>query len=168
MADPIAIDVAYASRAIDAMLAAYPELMEDEELRADSLEAETPLPELMSRLVRYRQERLALAEGLNGYIKDLTERRDRLAKGGDAFKELMLKLMSAANLPKLVLEEATISISKGRETVSITDIDALPQGTFKLIRQPDKAAIKAQIDAGEDVPGAAIVHGENSLTVRVR
>jgi hypothetical protein len=143
MAEIIAHDVAYTVRAIDNMLVAHPELVEDEELRADMFEGETDLAPLMSRLVRIRQERLARAEGLNTYIGDLTSR-------------------------KLVLAEATISLLNGRETVSITDIDALPQGTFSLERKPDKAAIKALIESGEDIPGAAIVHGDASVSVRVK
>lgn len=168
MADPIAVDVAYTAAAIERMLAAYPELVEDDELLADTLEGETDLTALMSRLVRMRQERLATAEGLNGYISDLTTRRDRLAKGADGLRGLMLALMTSAQLPKVVLPEATISVGKPRESVSILDIDALPQGTFKLVRQPDKTAIKAQIDAGEDVPGAGLVTGTPSLTIRTK
>lgn len=164
----LAADVSYTAKAIDDMLAAYPELMEDEELRADMLEAETSLPALASKIVRARQERMALAEGTNGYIKDLTARRDRLSRGADGLKTLLLRLMATAQLPKLVLPEATVSVSAGRSTVSIVDIEALPQGTFKLVREPDKASIKAQLEAGEDVPGAALVTGENTLTVRVK
>src|SRR5690606_21183728 len=129
------------------MLAAYPELMDDESLRADMLEAETSLPALASKIVRVRGERLAYAEGLNAYIKDLTARRDRFARGADGLKGLLLRLLATAQLPKLSLPEATVSVTPGRSTVSVTDIEALPQGTFTTVRQPDKAAIKAMIDA---------------------
>ena len=166
MAEVVALDVAYTARAIDAMLVAYPELLSDDELRADSLEAETPLPDLMSRLVRMRQERLALVAGLKAYREELNTRLERLERGADGLKGLMLKLMSTARLPSLVLPEATIGVTKGRDTVSIIDIEALPQGTFTLERKPDKAAIKRLIDAGERIPGAALVIGENVLTVR--
>lgn len=166
--DPIAHDVQYTARVLDAMLSAHPELLDDDELRADMFEGETDLAPLMARLVRIRQERLARAEGLNTYIGDLTSRRDREARGADGVKKAMVTLMTAARLPKLVLAEATISLLNGRETVSITDIDALPQGTFSLERKPDKAAIKSLIDKGEDIPGAAIVVGDPSLSVRVK
>lgn len=168
MADPIAVDVAYTSAAIERMLSDYPELAEDAALRLDTVDGATDLEPLMSRLVRMRQERLAMAEGINTYVADLTARRDRFARGADGLKGLMLQLMRSAQLPKMVLPEATVSVTKARETVSITDIDALPQGAFKTIRQPDKTAIKAMIDAGDDVPGAAIVMGETSISVRVK
>ena len=168
MADHIALDAGYTAKAIDAMLAAYPELMDDDDLRAGSLEGETNLVSLLSRMVQLRNEREALAEGLNLYITKLTERRDRFARGADGLKSLMLKLMATADLPKIELPEATLNVGKGRVSVSITDIEALPQGTFKLVRQPDKVALKRELEAGGYVPGAALVTGENTLTVRVR
>ena len=161
-----AADVSYTAKAIDDMLAAYPELLDDEELRADMLEAETSLPAIASKIVTARAERLAYAEGLDGLIKTLTERRDRWARGADGLKGLLLKLMATAKLPKLTLPEATISVTAGRSTVSIVDVEQLPQGAFALVRQPDKSAIKAMIEAGDDVPGAALVTGENVLTIR--
>lgn len=166
--DTLAINTSYTVKAIDDMLAAYPELLEDEELRADMLEAETSLPALASKIVKARGERLAHAEGLNAYIKTLTERRDRLSRGADGLKGLLLRLMATARLPKLALPEATLSVTAGRSTVSIVDVEQLPQGTFTLVRQADKAAIKAMIEAGDDVPGAALVTGENTLTVRTK
>lgn len=166
MADVIAIDVAYTSQAIDAMLRAYPELQEDEDLRAGMLEAETALPELAQKIVRIRQEEIASIAGLDAYLEELTGRKARKQRKVDALRGLLLKLMATARLPSLVLPEATISVVKGRNTVSIIDIDALPQGTFAIERKPDKAAIKRLLEADEEVPGAALVVGENALIVR--
>jgi len=166
MADLLAIDVAYTARAIDALLAAYPELMDDEELRAGTLEAETPMPELISKAVRMRQETMADIAGLDAYLEELGLRKARFQRKADALKGFVLRLMSTARLPSLVLPEATITVGKGRNTVSITDIDALPQGYFTTTRHADKAAIKRALEANEDVPGAALVTGENVLIVR--
>lgn len=166
MADLLAIDVAYTARAIDALLAAYPELLEDEEVRAGTLEAETPLPELVSKAVRMRQETLADIAGLNAYLEELNGRKARFQRKADALKGFIVRLMSTARLPTLLLPEATVSVGKGRDTVSITDLDALPQGYFTTVRQADKAAIKRALENDEDVPGAALVTGENILTVR--
>lgn len=168
MADPIAVDVAYTAGAIDRMLAVYPELAEDDELRADTLEGETDLNRLMSRLVRIRQERLALAEGVGGYMDALAERKARFTRGAEGIKGLMLALMNAAKLPKLVLPEATVSVTKPRESVNVTDPNELPQGFFALIRQPDKKSIGEALKKGEEVPGAALDTGEPSLTIRTK
>lgn len=168
MADYLMMDAAKLESEIRHMLASFPELADDEELRLDTLEGETDFNRIMSRLVRVRNEKLAEAEGLGSYIGDLSERKARQVRGADGVKSLMLSLMSAADVPKLVLPEATISVTKPRSSVEVTDVGALPQGTFTTVRQPDKAAIKAQIDAGEDVPGATLKISEPGLTVRTK
>lgn len=168
MADYLTLDAHKLANEIQHMLVAFPELAEDEELRLDTLEGETDFNRIMSRLVRTRNEKLADAEGLGTYISELSDRKARHARAADGVKALMLSLMSVADIPKLVLPEATISVTKPRTSVDVLDIDALPQGTFSTVRQPDKAAIKSMLEAGDDVPGAALKTGDASLTVRVK
>jgi hypothetical protein len=170
MADMIAIDVAYTSRAIDAMLQAYPELLEDAELRLDTLEGETDLNAIASRLVQVRGELLAHVDGLETYIGEVEQRRSRKAKAADSIKAMLLRLMATAQTPKLNLPEATVSVQPGRKSVSITDLDAIPQGYFKLVteKRPDKDAIRKSLEAKEHIPGAALVVGENTLVVRTK
>lgn len=168
MADYLTMDAAKLASEIQHILVAYPDLADDEELRLDTLEGETDFHRIMSRLVRARNEKLADAEGLAGYISKLSERRARQVRGADGIKSLMLSLMSVADLPKLVLPEATISVTKPRASVDVLDADALPQGTFSIIRQPDKTAIKALIEAGDEVPGAALKLSDPGLTIRTK
>jgi hypothetical protein len=168
MADYLTMDAAKLESEIRHMLAVFPELAEDEELRLDTLEGETDFNRIMSRLVRVRNEKLADADGLAGYIGDLSERKARQVRGADGVKALMLSLMSVADVPKLVLPEATISVTKPRTSVEVTDPDVLPQGTFSTVRKPDIAAIKALLEAGDDVPGALLKTGEPGLTVRTK
>ena len=63
---------------------------------------------------------------------------------------------------------ATISRRAGLPSVQITDEAAIPSQLCKTTVAPDKAAIKAQLLAGETVPGAQIVMGADGVTVRVR
>lgn len=168
MADFLAYDAAYTAKQIEAMLIAYPELADDEELRADMLDGETDLTRIMSRLVRSRQEKLAAASGLASYIGDLSERKARMERGAQGIKTLMVWLMNAAELPKLVLDEATISVTKPRTKVVVTDVEALPQGTFTTERVPNKEAIKAQLEAGQSIPGATLETGDPSITIRTK
>lgn len=168
MTDYLALDASKLASEIQHMLAVFPEMADDEELRLGTLEGETDFHRIMSRLVRVRNEKLAQAEGLASYIGDLSERKARHVRGAEGVKALMLSLMSVADIQTLPLPEATLSITKPRESVEVTDIDALPQGTFTTIRQADKAAIKAMIAAGDVVPGAALKSSEPGLTVRVK
>lgn len=153
---------------IAALFVACPELAEDEQLRADMLEGETDFLPTMSKLVRLRALRIAEANGLADYIDELSQRKARKAREADAIKETMLGLMNAADLDKLQLPEATLSVTKPRASVDVTDPDALPQGYFLAERKPIKTAIKDALEAGQAVPGAAIVYGTPGLTVRVK
>lgn len=168
MADFLAMDAAAVGRHIDALLVIYPELADDDALRADMIEGETDLYHVVSRALDHRQEAEAMATAIKQREHDLGERRGRYERRSEAMKALIRSLMVSAGQNTITLPEATVSLTKARETVSIIDIDALPQGTFTTVRQPDKKAIKASIDAGEDVPGAALVVGEPGLTVRTK
>jgi len=168
MRDYIAVDVAYTAKQIDAMLAAFPELADDDELRADTFEGETDLAALLSRLVRMRQERAALADGLSSYIDVLSERKARLLRGADGIKSLMLKLMSTAKLHSLVLPEATVSIMAGRKRVVIDDVKELPQGFVRMEPTPLKIEIAAALNVGEQVPGAHMELGDDTLVIRTK
>lgn len=150
------------------MLAAYPELSEDDDLRADMLEGSTDIAPLVSRMVRMMNERKALAEGLSGYIGDLQERKARELRGADGLKALLKSLMLAADLPKLILPEATVSITKPRVTVEITDEAALPQGFVKIERTAKKSEIKAALEAGDEIPGARLGLSDEGLMVRTK
>ena len=89
---------------------------------------------------------------------------------GDAREDLVFQLAftGKGDQQKVTLPEATISISKGRETVEVTDIDALPQGFYSLERKADKISILGALKAGEHVPGADLRVGGESLTVRAK
>lgn len=170
MADYLAADVSYTSNAIDAMLKAYPELMDDELARLDTLDGETDLKEIVSRILQVIGEVTAHVDGLNRYLDEVEKRRDRKKASAAALRSMLLRLMATAGLDRLPLPEGTVSVSPGRKSVSITDLEAIPQGYFKLVteKRADKDAIRKSLEANEFVPGAALVTGENILTLRVK
>jgi len=164
--DYLKIDVGYLGQQIDRIIAAYPELQEDEALRADVLEGETELNEVVSRVLDHALEAESMAEAIKGRMGFMSERKARYDRRAEAMRGLIKDLMLTANLKSLALPEATVSIGAGRESVVITDESALPSqlGTTKW--SPDKKAIADQLKAGEVVPGAELQTGEPSLTVR--
>ena len=105
---------------------------------------------------------------MSGYIGDLSERKARLLRDADGITSLLKTLMGIAGIDKMMLPEATVSITKVRESVVITDPDAVPSQLCKLIRQPDKDAIGKALKSGELIPGAALVAGDAVLTVRTK
>ena len=168
MADYLSLDVQTIERQINALLADFPEMAEDEALRADMIEGETDLLSVMTRLLDHQQEAASMVDAMKSRRDSLTERMSRYERRADALRTLMLNLLSAADQTKITLPEATISLTKGRDGVEITDITALPQGFYSLERKADRAAIGAALKAGEAVPGASLRTSGPSITIRTK
>jgi hypothetical protein len=168
MADYLTMDAATVARHVDALFAAFPEMADDEALRADMVEGETDLHRVVGRALDHRMEARTMVKAMAERKADLAERTARWQRREDAMDVLIKGLMDVAGLERLVLPEATISINKARASVEITDEAELPQGFVKLIRQPDKTAIGEALKAGADVPGAVLTFNEPSITVRTK
>lgn len=146
----------------------YPELESDEQLRADMIEGETGAFEFLSMIVRTIGETNALASGTAEYAKELGERKARLERRIEALRSLAFSIMQKAELRKAELPEATLSLRNGTPKVVIVDETAIPEDCTKVIRSPDKTAIKDKLTRGEEVAGAHLSNGEPSLSIRVK
>jgi hypothetical protein len=155
-------------RHVDFLLAAYPELGEDEALRHDMIDGETDAFNFLSMLTRKIGESKALAEGTEEYAQELRERTARIGRRIDAYRHLAFRVMESANLKKAELPEATLSIRNGTPKVIIGDESALPDNCIRVKREPDKTAIKELLTQGKEVPGAALSNAEPSLSIRIK
>ena len=159
------LDAAFVKAELGKLLAEYPELETDEELRADAIEGETDAHKIISRALEARQEAETLAGAIKAREVDLSARRSRYERKSDAMKSLIRSIMQAAQLSKLTLPEATLSITSPRQTVVVEDLEALPQGYFKTVKQADKTAIKSALEQGNEIPGAVLATGISGLTI---
>jgi hypothetical protein len=150
------------------LLLLYPQLADDDEWRVDAIEGETDAFEYLSRLVRRIADRQAMANGITEYAKDIAERKARIERNVEALRTLAFKIMNIADLKKVELPEATLSIRNGASRVLIQDESALPPDCVKTITSPDKTAIKEKLVAGQAVPGAYLSNSEPSLSIRTR
>lgn len=152
---------------INSLLSEYPELADDDALRADMLEGSTQAFDVLTRLVGIERDADSMSKAVANRISELQARKARAEKRKEAMRVLMLRIMRGAGLSKASLVEATVSVGKGRDSVDITDEAVLPKAFVKVVKTPDRVAIKAALDAGRKVKGAAIKTGEDVLTVRV-
>lgn len=150
------------------LLAEFPELAEDGETLADTLEGETALPDVVARFIRDARRDEALADGLAMLIKDEQERKSRLVARADKRRRIALSLMNQVEMGKLEQPDFTASIRRVPPGVVITDEALLPDSYVKTIRQPDKTALREALGRGEEVPGATLGNGSETLTVRSR
>lgn len=162
------VDIASFKAQWDELLKAYPELAEDEELRVDVLEAETDLHRLAGRILDMKLTARAMAAGAKLRRQELNERIGRFERQEDAYTALLHSLMATADVQKLTLPEATVSITKPRKKVNIIDINELPQGFYEVARKAMTAEIKSALEAGEHIPGAELVLGDEGLMVRTK
>ena len=119
-------------REISDLIAVYPELEEDETLRADTLEGETDINNVLAKLVQEREAAYAMAEGVKAPVNDLRERKARLERRGDGYGEAIERVMAAAGLSKVTLPSATISVSLWRPMPVAWTVDRTRSSTSRL------------------------------------
>jgi len=164
----VQVDIAAFKAHVAELLNAYPELAEDDELRADMFEGETDMVPLVTRLLRRKLDADVMASAIKERKADIAERQARYERQSEGYKTLIKSVMIAADLDKLTLPDATISVTKPRTTVEIIDEAALPQGFVEIKRLPKKAEIKKALEAGEEIPGASLGLSEEGLMVRTK
>lgn len=152
---------------IENLKVSHPELIEDDESWLLSLESETKIEELLTQIVRQIEDTKALAVGTKDRFEELKARKDRFEHRVEALRSLAFKLMEAAELPKLELPEATLSIRSVPPSVVITDEEKLPDIACKFERRPDRTKIKELLASGW-VAGANMSNGGKSISIRVK
>ena len=131
------------------------------------MEGSTELHELLSRLVRASRDAQAYAASIKDEETDLRERRERYERRSDAARSVIMSLMNTADMMKLEIPIATVSVVPGRQTCTITDSDALPLEYLKVETTPRKTEITKALQEGREVAGAVLSNGASSLRVRV-
>lgn len=143
---------------------------DDEETYIDTLDGETDILDLLDRELEAMQSDEAMAAAIKAREADLKARRERIEMRAEARRGNLRLILQHAALSKAERPAATVSIRPGNLSVKILDEAEIPSQLMRerVTRSPDKAAIKAQIEAGEAVPGAALERGEDTVTVRVK
>lgn len=139
---------------------------DDEQVFFDTLEGETDVMEIAGRLIARRVEAQASRDAMKAVAQTYSERAKRFDRTADACTAALGKLLDAIGEQKLPHALGTVSRTKPRERAEVYDETAIPSQLCK--RVPDTSAIKAQLEAGEDVPGARLVMGEPGVMVRVK
>lgn len=140
----------------------------DPETFWDTLDGETDVLDIADKVISNMQADVALVSAIAAQTDALAKRGKRIAARADAAKGSLLLILNAAGQKKMERPAATISRRSGSLSVHITDEAAVPSQlcTVKTITAPDKAAIRAQLEAGETVPGAELVRGADGVIVR--
>jgi hypothetical protein len=158
-------DVEMLKRTINLLLQNYPELNEDEDLKADMLEGATDFRETMDKLLRKTQDSIYLAKACQDAERDIHDRRKRFEKRVEFGRALMLSLMQVADVRKLEFPTATLSIMQTAPQVMIVSEELIPDEFMRIKKEPNKTLIKQALENGH-VRGATLSNGGTSIVIR--
>lgn len=150
------------------------EKAESEKVWFDTLECvEAEFTDKAENVAAYVKVLSSEAKMLEAEEKALKARREQKVKQAESLKAYLMNSMQRVNLNKIEGVMAKISITKGRESTEITDPKAFVEwakvndDSLLKYKDPDisKTAVKAAIEAGREIPYAAVVR-RPGLTIR--
>lgn len=154
---------------IDNLKVVHPDIMADDEAWLSALESETDFNEILTTIIRRIEDTKALAIGTKDRLDELHARKDRFEHRIDTLRELAFKIMQAAEIAKVELPEASLSLRAGtQQLVGDADPFFLPEHFCKVSRTLDRTAIKTALKAGETVTGFELSNAQPSLTIRIK
>lgn len=95
----------------------------------------------------------------------LSDQRKSMEKSIEQMKQSLFSAMKETGTQKMKSPHYTFSIQKNAPSVSITPGITLDDKWMRIKRDPDKAAMKEALKAGEVIPGVSLVQTE-SLRIR--
>lgn len=132
------------------------------------VESECDALERLRRMLRAARYTEANAKALKEIETEMKERRQRFESKADTLRSIVKQAMQTLGLQKIDAPDMTASLTGTGPSVIIEDETAIPTQLCKVVRSPDKTAIKAALEQGEVVPGASLSAPSQTLTVRVR
>ena len=154
---------------IEAIASELEPYRDDEEAFWTTLDGECDALDLLDAFLAGMQDDEALSVAIKAQETDLKTRRERIEMRATAKKRTLGQILNAAGMKKAERPRGTVSIRPGNLSVRIINEDDVPSQLMreKITRAPDKAAIKASLDAGEAVPGCELERGADVISVRV-
>lgn len=143
-------------------------ILEDERAFLDTIEGQCDFFEIIDAAVSSVETLSDYQSAIADRIAILSGRKARLGVRAERMRAAILAATQALGQGNLKRPSYTAIVNKPRTSVEITDVEELPQGFFRTVKTADKAAIKTALEAKAEVPGATLVTGEPSLTLRVK
>jgi hypothetical protein len=156
-------------QSIENLKIAHPELLDDDEAWVATLESETDFNEILTTIVRRIEDTKALVIGTKDRFEELKSRKDRFEHRVETLRDLVFKIMHAADLAKVELPEATLSLRAGaQQLIGDAHPESLPDELCKISRDLNRTAIKEALKTGQTVPGFELSNSPPSLSIRIK
>src|SRR3569832_1647467 len=147
----------------DRLLTEVPDI--DGDTLSNTLEGLSDLREMLSELIRSALEDAALAAGLSTRIEDMKVRLQRLETRAFRKRQLALKIMRDAEIPKLMQSDFTASLKLSAPALEVVDETIVPAVYWKP--QPsklDRQGLLAALKAGIAIEGVAFALPQMQLS----
>jgi len=154
---------------IEGLIRQYPEIAEDEILRADMLDGETAISDVLTSLIRMGEDARSMRDATKDQLDNLKARGDRFGRRLEFTRALIFKILDAAHLRKMELPEATVYLRNNQPAlIGEPDGDKLPDEFVRVERKPDKKKLKEAMQAGQVFEGLALSNQPPSVVVTIR
>lgn len=149
------------------LLSEIPEL--DSETLADTLEGITDLHDVLAELVRSALDDETMAAGLAARLSDMKTRHERIEARAKRKRDMVLRVMSEAGIPKLAQPDFTASLRPSPPALDVVSEDKIPAAYWKP--QPprlDRQGLLAALKGGSLVDGVSIASPSPQLSIRTK
>ena len=139
----------------------------DPDFMRDTIEGETSIHEIISRLAAEEQEDKAILDGLDGFSRSLDARKARIKRRIESRRALIASGMEIAELKKLQTPVGTVSLKNVPPKLITTEEAGIPT-CFWTAGKPvlDKKAVTHALKNNEAVPGATLSNGSMTIAIR--
>ena len=141
---------------------------DDQDTFLDTLDGETDAMDILGGLLTLREEEKQKEKMNKELAATYKQRAERSNNKQDATNIVIMQLLDAMNEKKIQHAFGTVTITKPKQKVLITDEKQIPTQLLTVKTSPDLTAIKKQLDQGEFVPGCEIQLGNRSISVRIK
>jgi hypothetical protein len=147
-----------------AMVDRLTDVQDDAQTIADTIEAESYPLEVKAQNVAYAIKNLdATAAAIKQAEAEMAARRKAIENRAAHLREYTKTCMEIAGMSKIECPHFALTIKKNPAAVDIFEPGLIPAEFMKQPEPPpaapDKTAIKAALQAGQDVPGALLAQG---------
>lgn len=139
----------------------------DEQTISDTLESLTAeITEKGRNVAAFAQNIEAEIEAMKDAEKRIADRRKALERKSEWMRDYLRNNMEACGISKIECPEFKVTLGKPSEVVTVFDESLINDKYIVIKKQPDKAAIKKAIKAGEVVEGAKLEEGKPRLIIK--
>jgi hypothetical protein len=162
-------DLTRQAQAVQQLLAAYKDIIADDaDFASDVIEGQTDFVEVVNAMAGQHSLDKALVAGISAHIKDMTERKARIATRIERRRLALTAAFQMAGIKgSLRCPLGSVGLTATPPKVIPTDEKLIPDEFWtKPEPELDKKAIAAALNSGVTVPGATLSNGGVTISIR--